>query len=132
MKERILTILLLVAFLFTACGDDTGDDPLEVQQVETVEDSIPTLEGRFIYLADAAVLRGDDFIYGVTLDSLGLELAEKVKPYKKESFDMVPVKVRARILPNPGREGWDEFIEIREILEAPVKGSAIKNEASEE
>lgn len=132
MKERILTILLLVAFLFTACGDDTGDDPLEVEQVETVEDSIPTLEGRFIYLADAAVLRGDDFIYGVTLDSLGLELAEKVKPYKKESFDMVPVKVRARILPNPGREGWDEFIEIREILEAPVKGSAIKNEASEE
>lgn len=132
MKERILTILLLVAFLFTACGNDTGDDSLEVERVKTVEDSIPILEGRFIYLADAAVLKGDDFIYGVTLDSLGLELAEIVKPYKKESFDMVPVKVRARILQNPGQEGWDEFIEIREILEAPANESALNDKALEE
>lgn len=132
MKERILTIILFVAFLFTACGGDTGDDSLEMEQVQTVEDTIPTLQGRFIYLADAAVLKGDDFIYGVTLDSLGLELVEKVEPYKKESFDMVPVKVRARILQNPGQKGWDEFIEIREILEAPVKGSALEDKASEE
>lgn len=132
MKGQILTMLLLVMFLVSACGDDTGDEPLEAQKMQTVEDSIPTIEGRFLYLANAAVIKGDSFIYGVTIDSLALELAEKVRPYQEESFDMVPVKVKARIVRNPGTEGWDEFIELQEILEAPAEKAALREKASEE
>lgn len=32
---------------------------------------------------------------------------------------MVPVTVKAKIVPNPEQEGWKEVIEIQQILEIP-------------
>lgn len=130
MKRQVWLILLCVGFLISACGDDAGDEHLEVREIRTVQDSIPTIQGKFLHLADAAVIKGDTFIYGVTIDTLALKLAREVEPYKKENFDMVPVKIKAKILKNPGDKGWDEFIEIREIIEAPLNAAALK--ASEE
>ena len=108
--------LLLVLFLFTGCGEDSGTDDMEEQTVVT-EDSIPTIEGDFIFLADAAVLKGKDFIYGVEIDSISRKLADSVANLKKDQFEMIPVKVKAKVVPNPGQNGWDELVQIQEVLE---------------
>lgn len=118
MKKKLLPLLISLV-IFSACGDDAREDSLEIQQEETIQDSIPTLEGEFIYMADAAILKGENFIYGVDIDSVALDLAEKIRPFKEEAFDMIPVVVKAKIKQNPGQEGWDEIIEIREIIRIP-------------
>jgi hypothetical protein len=82
--------------------------------------------GDFIYLGDAAVLKGNKFIYGVTLDEMATELANKVKAVKESDFDMVPVAVKGIINPkHEGKEGWDEIITITEIMLVGSKPSKI-------
>ena len=116
---RKLIGLLIVAIFAISCQDDDRKELVTEPEAEKVPDSIPLLEGDFVYVADAAVLRGDGFVYGVSLDSMSNILAEKVAPLKSDDFEMIPVKVRAKIVPNPQQEGWDEVIEIREIIEVP-------------
>ena len=124
MKHLFIACLLLIGL--SSCKNDveTTQDNTE----ETVVDSIPTIKGEFIYIADAAVLKGDNFIYGVTMDAKAQELAERVKPLKREDFDMVPVEVKGKIMPNKETEGWDEIVEIREIIKvsAPTSEPAVK------
>lgn len=116
MKRMFFAILTTMVF-FTSCGEDTSSS----EEVETtpvvVEDSIPTIRGEFIFLADAAVLKGKNFIYGVEIDSVSRRLADSVEPMKKDEFHMIPVVVRGKIIQNPGQEGWEEVIQIREIIE---------------
>lgn len=115
-----LTLILLCSLILSACGNDAPDAiPDHEQKIE--KDSIPVLKGEFIFLSGAAVLKGNDFIYGVNIDSTSLELAEKVKEFKTEEFDMIPVVVKAKIMQNPKRDGWDEIIDILEIVEIPVQ-----------
>ncbi|EAP87979.1 MULTISPECIES: hypothetical protein [Croceibacter] len=124
MKHLFIACLLLIGL--SSCKNDveTTQDNTE----ETVVDSIPTIKGEFIYIADAAVLKGDNFIYGVKIDAKAQELAERVKPLKREDFDMVPVEVKGKIMPNKETEGWDEIVEIREIIKvsAPTSEPAVK------
>lgn len=115
MKRLFAIIVLLWGML--ACQDEARQELMQPEETDTVQDSIPTLVGEFIYVADAAVFRGNNFIYGVTIDSMSQELANRVQPYKKEDFDMVKVKIKGKIVPNTQQEGWEENIEIREILE---------------
>ena len=111
--------LLILSLALFSCQDDERKDLMDQPETEKVPDSIQVLEGEFVYTADAAVIRGENFVYGVTLDSMSNVLSEKISPLKSDDFDMVPVKVKAKILPNPSQEGWEEVIEIREILEVP-------------
>ncbi len=115
MKKELFAVLIIL-FSFSACGDDAREENIEPEPVAQVKDSLTTIKGEFIYLADAAVLKGKDFIYGVELDSISMKLADSVAPLKKDNFDMVPVTVRAKIVKNTG-EGWEEIAQIREILE---------------
>lgn len=129
MKKSYLAILMgILMFTVAACGDDSREEVIDPLATEEVKDSITIIEGEFIHLADDAVIKGHDFIYGVELDSLGRELAKQVEPLKSDEFDMIPVMVRAKIIANPGRDGWDEIVQIREILELPE----LKKENSEE
>lgn len=114
--KRTLFAALIILVSFSACGDDSRDESIEPKPAVQVQDSLTTIKGEFIYLADAAVLKGKDFIYGVELDSISMKLADSVAPLKKDNFDMVPVTVRAKIVKNTG-EGWEEIAQIREILE---------------
>lgn len=114
MKKSFL-LFLSVVFLLTACGEDTPAHEDETQAREAV-DSIPTLKGEFIYLQDEAVLRGADFIYGVEIDSISKKLADSIESLKKDDFHMIPIEVKAKIIRNPRRDGWNELIQIREIL----------------
>ncbi|MFL1894487.1 hypothetical protein ACJRPK_02220 [Aquimarina sp. 2-A2] len=102
-----LLLLFIVSFISFSCANKNGKDSSQ----NTVQ-----IEGEFIYVADAAVIKGNDFIYGVELNATMHELAEKVAPLQREAYDMVPVVVKGIIKPNP-EEGWEEILEIKEIVE---------------
>lgn len=116
--KKFYFALLAVLFMITACGDDQAPAELEPEAV-VAKDSIPTIKGEFIFLADAAVLKGKDFIYGVQIDSISRRLADTVEPLKRDEFDMIEVTVKAKVVQNPGQTGWEELVQIREILEIP-------------
>ncbi|MCB7481726.1 hypothetical protein [Christiangramia sediminis] len=121
--KKLFGLLILSMILFS-CQDEDRRELMDQPQAEKVPDSIQVLEGEFIYVADAAVLRGDGFVYGVTLDSMSQVLSDQVSPVKQDDFEMIPVTVKAKILPNPAQEGWEEVIEIREIIKVPQVAKA--------
>ncbi|TBW27876.1 hypothetical protein [Gramella sp. KN1008] len=114
--KRLLVLLLSIAFL-SACQDEDRKDLMTQPEAEKIPDSIQVLKGEIIFGTQSAVIRGEDFVYGVTIDSISEILSGKVDSLKKDDFDMVPVTVKAKIIPNPARDGWEEIIEIREIIE---------------
>ncbi len=121
------TFLILIALgLFISCNNATSDT--------SEAGDFQTLEGEFIYLDDAAVLKGETFIYGVTLDDKMFELATIIKPLQRDEFDMVPVIIKGDVQKKPmDQEGWDEIVTIKEILEvkAPRGEAPLKLKAGE-
>ena len=111
-----ITLLVALALLIFSCKNTEEKDPKLVSN-ETSDSKITIYQGEFIYLADAEVLKGSNFIYGVALDEMSEELAKQVETVKKEEFDMVPVIVKGIVSKKPeGQEGWDEILTIKEIL----------------
>ncbi len=124
MSKKINLIIILALVLF-ACKNETKTEVnLEENRAKSYDqnDGLVTMKGEFVYYADAAVFQTSNEIYGVVIDE-NLQLLEKqVKPFKKESTDMVPVTIRVRKFEKPeGEEGWQFRVEIKEILkvEAP-------------
>lgn len=62
--------LLLSLMMLVACQDDGRKELMSQPKQEKLPDSIQVLKGEFVYGADAAVIRGENFVYGVTLDSM--------------------------------------------------------------
>lgn len=96
-----------------------------------LQDFSQTIAGEFIYLADAAVLKGDNFIYGVKIDDATRKLAAQVKGKQRDEYDMVPVLINGVINPKPeGAEGWDKIVTIKEIIEVkePTSEGTVKVE----
>ena len=127
--KKILFFVLITIIIFS-CKKNSEKASEKVDKSDTAveinssEDKI--YRGDFIYLGDAAVLKGNKFIYGVTLDEMATELADKVKSVKESDFDMVPVAVKGIINRKPeGVEGWDEIITITEIVLVGSKPSKI-------
>ena len=105
MKKLIL--LLVITTSVFACKEDLGE--------RTSND--PQYEGEFIYVDGGAVLKGDNFIYGVTIDEMSNYLKERVGTIKKDDFDMVPVVVKGTLKNKPqGAEGWDEILTITQVV----------------
>ncbi len=119
MKHVFYICLLTIAFV--GCKNEAKKGTPEL------------FRGEFIYTADAAVIKGEDYIYGVELGAMAEELAKKVEPLKREDFDMVPVVVMGIKKPNPNAEGWEEIVEITEIMGVtqPTSDLATKINASE-
>lgn len=91
----------LLALIFSACA----------------EKGTREIKGEFLYSADAAVIKGDSFIYGVEIDDKTMQLADSVKRYKKDEFDMVPVEIEGVLSEKEkGAEGWDTIVQIKKIL----------------
>jgi len=134
MKKKMFTLFAILT-IAVSCKEEakttsaSEEKTTEVNKVEaTTKHGEVLLRGEFIYTADAAVLKGNNFIYGVELNDMTTELARKVEPYKREDFDMVPVAVKAVVKKNPNEEGWDEVIEIKEIIKVskPTEEPAVK------
>jgi hypothetical protein len=116
---RNILYILVFALSFSACKNDSK----EVEKiVETIEDTIANdgltlIEGDFIYYADAAVLQTKTGFFGVILNDKAKELAERAKPFQKETTDMVKVRVRGLIEPKAtDAEGWDFTVTIKEVV----------------
>ena len=121
---RKLGLLLLICTVVIACKLD-NKKVIELEETNAKEsgktikqnDGFIAVQGEFIYYADAAVLKTSNKIYGVVIDDVMQELQAKVKPFKAEDTDMVPVTVRGRLFKKaPNEEGWEDKIEIKEIL----------------
>ena len=116
--KKIIVLLCFIG-LFTSCKNDSKTTDSEITEVSVGGSEI---SAEFIYIQDAAVLKGQSFIYGVVLDEKAKELAEKVKSFKKDQYDMVPVVVNGIIKPNPVSDGWKEVVEIKEIVKVlPIR-----------
>ncbi len=115
MKKIILiTFLSIVSF---SCKEEIKTSKEKETKVALNSDEENLYRGDFIFLKDAAVLKGDNFIYGVSIDELSKQLAERVKEVKVSDFDMVPVAVKGKISQKQeGQEGWDEILTITEIV----------------
>ena len=135
--KKVLALLVCLS-VFTNCKNDKKVEPeINSDQEETVEktekqsDGLILMQGKFIYFADAAVLQTPKEMYGVIINEKMLELDAQVKPFKNEDTDMVPVVVRGKLSKKPeGEEGWENRLEIFEILEVlepdPEENDVIK------
>jgi len=79
------------------------------------ETKVELIRGEFILIDNAAVIKGPDFIYGVEINDLTAKLAKQAKALQREEYDMVPVVIQGIVKPNPN-EGWEEVVEIKEII----------------
>ena len=118
--KKILFIIVISIVTFS-CKNTEEKTEEKSQDTITTEKNVVTMDvlyqGDFIYVADAAVLKGKNFIYGVALNDMATELAKQVKPIQESEFDMVEVTVKGTIAPKPEeQEGWDEIITITEIV----------------
>jgi hypothetical protein len=123
--KRIFLVLAL-SLIVVSCKNNEekqSESTDEATQIVTGEDiNIKNYKGEFLYLTDGAVLKGSSFIYGVILNEKAKELAERVKPVKVDSFDMVPVFVKGSVSKKAeGAEGWEEIITIVEIINVGKK-----------
>lgn len=120
MKKQLFVLCLLMT-LFACKNNEEKEQELNDPISETEKkDDYKTFSGEFIYIADGAVLKGNSFIYGVTIDDKMHELAKMVAPVKKDEFDMVPVQVKGELVANPlfaqTGEGWRLNVTIKEII----------------
>ena len=128
MKKLITYFLIISAVAFVGCKSENKKDE------ETPGDT-SLIRGEFIYIDNAAVIKGDDFIYGVQIDDKMKELSEKIKPLKRDEYDMVPVVIQGIIKDNP-EEGWEKIVEIQEIVgvtePTSVPATRIQSQTSQE
>lgn len=108
MKKFLFVCTIVLAF--SACKNSEECQPEAVNEAD-----LQTFNGEFIYTNEAAVLKGSQFIYGVSLDCMAEKLAGQIDPVKRDEFDMVPVVVKGIVSKNEG-EGWDEKVTIYEIV----------------
>ena len=117
--QAILSVIVLAAFI--SCKHKTENEK--------------QIEGEFIYTDEAAVIKGDSFIYGVKQDEMAKKLAHQTAGYKNSDYDMVPVIVKAVITPKPaGQQGWDSIVAIKEIIAVmhPKKDQGVEVEFKKE
>ncbi|MCM4160574.1 hypothetical protein FHG64_10335 [Antarcticibacterium flavum] len=117
--KKLLFILTLV-FLISSCESEQGTAS-EPSPVMTAEDSIKVYEGNFITAGNAAVLKGNQFVYMVKIDSISTNLKQDLKNYQDNNGGVFPVKVKGKVTDNPMPAGYSQIIEIKEVLEITGK-----------
>ena len=132
MKKTFLLLLLSLSMVVYSCKN--GEEKTETTEsdpnlMEQAEEDYQMYTGEYLYMEgeQSAVLMGSNFIYGVVIDDMALELAAQIAEIEKDSLDMVPVVVRGEVMKNPDlkEEGsaWEEVITIKEIIAVSEKPS---------
>ena len=116
MKKLIFILSLLL--IITACDNDEGTAPPVIEP--TAQDSIRVYEGNFIATGNAAVLKGDQFIYQVAMGPTAVSLRDSLRK-NSASSTIRRVVVKGKVTNNKMAEGYSQIIEIIEILEIPEK-----------
>ncbi|QED38333.1 hypothetical protein FK178_11675 [Antarcticibacterium arcticum] len=107
--------IFIVAFLISGCENDGGNTP-EPQKILTSQDSILSYKGSFIMAGNAAVLKGDKFIFKVKMDSVALILKDSMGNYETKNQSVIPVEIKGKVIDNPEPMGYSHLIEIKEII----------------
>ncbi len=117
MKKMFLLIVLSIGIISCKNTEEKQADSVETSVAVDPSDADNNYRGDFLFMTDAAVLKGEDFIYGVTIDEMSKELAKQVESIKEDEFTMVPVFVKGIVKTKPiGADGWDEILTITEIM----------------
>ena len=121
MKKIFLLIVLSIGIISCKNTEEKQAESVDASVVNdasiVADDSIDSHRGDFLFMDDAAVLKGNNFIYGVTINEMSKELAKQVKSIKEDEYTMVPVFVKGFVKPKPiGADGWEEILTITEIL----------------
>ncbi len=120
MKKITLVFTLLCSVMLLSCknSEETKDGAQATPAL--IDAEFPMYSGEYFYSEDGAVLKGNSFIFAVTLDELAKELGEIVAPVKREEYDMIPVIVKGVVTKNPaldqGQQVWEQIITIKEIV----------------
>lgn len=114
-KVSIFSIFVL-ALCFTACKTDSKEPEKGVAEGQKVDVKSAEISysGEFIHVDTAAVLKGNNFIYGVKMDEMSKQLINEVEGVKSDEYDIINVVVRGELNKNTG-EGWEEIITITSI-----------------
>ena len=113
MKKLIFIIFILT--LGIACENEAEIKP-EIKTEATEKDSIQNYKGNFISVGSEAVLKGENFVYQVKMDSMAKLLKESLKTYQLDDKNIVPIEVKGKVLDNRIRKGYSKEIEIKEII----------------
>ena len=113
MKKLIL--IIGIATLGIACENEPEIRPVVITEA-TENDSIHNYQGNFISVGTDAVLKGENFVYEVKMDSMANILKESLKEYQLDNTNIVPVEVKGKVIDNKVKKGYSKVIEIREIV----------------
>jgi hypothetical protein len=113
-KKLILIIVLLT--LGVACDNEPEIKP-EMKTEATEKDSIQNYQGNFISVGNEAVLKGENFVYQVKMDSMTNILMETIKNYQLDDKNIIPIEVKGKVTDNRVKTGYSKVIEISEIIE---------------
>lgn len=121
MKKITLIFALLCSVVLLSCKNSEEKSEEGAQAAPRLLDSeYPVYSGEYFYSEDGAVLKGNKFIYAVTMDEMAAELGNQVAPVKREEYDMIPVMVKGVVSKNPaldeGQQVWEQIITIKEIV----------------
>lgn len=113
--KKALLFLILASFVFACKNGEPKKDEAETIVEET--SNLKTYQGEFIFTDEAAVFKGNSYIYGVKRNDMAQDLARRVAAVKTKDYDMVPVMVRGEVHKKAeGDDGWDEILTITEII----------------
>lgn len=118
MKKFIFIIAILAVGI--ACENEPEIKPV-IKAEATEKDSIQNYQGNFISVGNEAVLKGENFVYQVKMDSMTNILKETMKNYQLTDKNIIPVEVKGKVTDNKVRTGYSQVIEIREIVEIFAK-----------
>jgi hypothetical protein len=114
MLKKLFLIFALIAFT-VACEDDSQTAPEEKVEVKAV-DSIQNYKGNFISVGNSAVLKGNQFVFQVHLDSVSRDLKKRFDDYSLENGTIVPVEVKGKVTDSKKTTGYSQVIDIKEVV----------------
>lgn len=116
LSSLLITFIVFSPLFFSCISDKTSEEKKEPIKVETkaLKKGVATLDGEFIHVDTAAVLKVKNKLYGVMMDDMAKEAIKKTNAIKTDDYDVINVTIKAEINPNP-EEGWDEIVTIKSL-----------------
>ena len=115
MKTKLI-LILIIATVLGCKNDPKKEEETIVDDLEAVE-SVKEVSGTFMYYEDAAVFHTKSELFGVVDNEMLLDLILMSEPLKSDASDEVNVTLKVKTSKKPeGEEGWDNRIEIFEIV----------------
>lgn len=124
-----LIFILGILMVMASCDNEQQAEPKLIAE-PTAEDSIQNYQGTFISVGRSAVLKGDQFVYEVKMDSMAEFLKDSFKNYELLDSNLIPIEVKGKVTNNLRSTGYSQIIEIKKIIEIFAE-KKIKNEEIE-